>query len=124
MSVVLIILIVVVVLVAVFAVGGYIANARRRDAEEKSLHARVEEADQNLAQAHAEDKGWERSALEAAAREAFAERHPGEQLRELLLVQVLDRPGMDEDQAVFHARTPAGQRTIRLGRRDGAWVAE
>ncbi len=41
----------------------------------------------------------------------------------LQLVQVVDRPGTDEDQAVFRAVTDSGERTLVLGRRDGAWVA-
>jgi hypothetical protein len=43
-------------------------------------------------------------------------------VRELHLVQVVDRPGTDEDQAVFRVVTDRGERTLVLGRRDGAWV--
>lgn len=112
-----IILIVAVVLVAVLAIGGYVANARRREREEASLMRRAEEADHHLAEAHAQDKGWERAGLEAAARAVFAERH-GSEPRALTLVQVVDRPGTDEDEAVFHAD---GQE-LRLGRRGDRWV--
>lgn len=111
-------LVVIAVLVLLLFAGGYVANARRRDAERAALHARALRADRLLADAHAEDKGWERSGLEAAARRAYAERH-GTEPRELQLVQVVDRPGTDEDEAVFDAD---GTRLV-LGRRDGAWFA-
>ena len=113
-----IVLIVIAVVLLLLFAGGYVANARRRDAERAALHARVREADQQLAAAHAEDKGWERASLEAAAR-AAAEQRTGAAPRELVLVQVVDRPGTDADQAVFHAD---GTELV-LGRRDGEWVA-
>jgi type II secretory pathway pseudopilin PulG len=112
-----IILVVLAVLVVVLAIGGYIAISRRREREEAELIARAEQADQHQAQAHAQDKGWERGALEAAARALYAERHGGDP-RVLHLVQVVDRPGTDEDEAVFMAD---GQE-LRLGRRGGEWV--
>jgi hypothetical protein len=92
MDPILIVLIVLAVLVVLLFIGGYIANGRRRQAEEATLRARVEQADQHLARAHAEDKGWERGALEAAARAAYRERHgrEPEQLHERL---VLGRSG-------------------------------
>ena len=117
MNVLTIILIVFAVLVIVLAVGGYVANARRRDRDRAALLQRTSEADQHLAEAHAQDKGWERSTLESAARAIHAEIH-GSEPRELHLVQVVDRPGTDEDQAVFMADGAE----LRLGRRDGDWV--
>jgi Tfp pilus assembly protein PilV len=108
---------VVVLLIAALAIGGYVATTRRYDAEEVELRAQAQQADQHLARAHAEDKGWERTALEAAARGAYAERHPGREPQRLLLVQVVDRPGTDEDEAVFDVD---GERLV-LGRRAGAW---
>ena len=119
MSTVAIVLIVLLVLVVVLFVGGYAANARRRDAERGSLHARAREANEHLALAHAQDKGWERAGLEAAARAAYAQRH-GREPGDLELVQVVDRPGTDEDKAVFHAD---GEEIV-MGRRGGEWVAE
>ena len=113
-----IVLIVVAVLVVLLFVGGYVANSRRRDADRAALHAQAREANDHLARAHAEDKGWERSGLEAAARAAFRERH-GVEPAELTLVQVVDRPGTDEDEAVFDGD---GQR-LTLGRSGGAWIA-
>ena len=112
-----VLLVLLVVLLVLFA-GGYVANARRRRAEAARLHELTQEADQRLAEAHAEDKGWERATLEAAARDAFAGRNGGVAPRALQLVQVVDRPGTDEDEAVFEAD---GERLV-LGRRDGTWV--
>jgi hypothetical protein len=106
------------VLVIVLAIGGYVALGRRREAQRSALHAQAQEADRHLAEAHAEDKGWERSTLEAAARAAYAEHH-GREPAALMLVQVIDRPGIEEDEAVFDAD---GERLV-LGRRGGEWVA-
>ena len=123
MSTLAIVLIVVAALLLLLFVGGYVANARRLAAERAALHARAQEADQHLAAAHAEDKGWERAGLEAAARAAYAERHPNSRIRELTLVQVVDRPGTEDDEAIFHVRASDGEHTLKLGRRDGGWVA-
>jgi hypothetical protein len=112
-----VILIVFAVLVIVLGVGGYIANSRRRARERAALVERATQADHHLAQAHAEDKGWERGGLEAAARAAYAQRH-GAEPKQLTLVQVVDMPGTDRDEAVFDAD---GQE-LRLGRSQGEWV--
>ena len=111
-----VVIVVVVLLVALFA-GGYVANARRTDAERASLRAQVQAADQHLARAHAEDKGWERSGLEAAARDAYRSRH-GRDPQALHLVQVVDMPGIEEDEAVFEAD---GERLV-LGRSGDRWI--
>jgi len=115
---------VVVAVLALLALGGIVANARRRRALEPRLEASLDEVNQRLAEAHAEDKGWERAGLEAAALRAFAERRPGEEVREHVLVQVVDRPGTDQDKAVFRVRTDSGTAYLTMGRRDGAWVGE
>jgi type II secretory pathway pseudopilin PulG len=115
-----VIVIVIVVLLVLLIVGGLIANERRtRDREDETRRA-AREADQVLAQARASDRGWERSLLEAAAREAFAARSPAE-VRELLLVQVVDRPGTEEDQALFRVVTDAGSEEILLVRHGDTW---
>jgi type II secretory pathway pseudopilin PulG len=117
-----IIVIIVVVLVVLLIVGGLVANARRaRDQEDETLSA-VREADQALALARASDRGWERAVLEAAAREAFAARSPVE-VRELLLMRVVDRPGTEEDQALFRVVTDVGSEEILLVRHGDAWGA-
>jgi hypothetical protein len=118
MDTILIVLIVLAVLLLALFVGGYIANARRTEAEGAGLRARVQEADQELARAHADDKGWERTALERAAREAYAGRH-GREPDRLHLTQVIDKPGIDEDEAVFEAD---GERLV-LGRSGDGWIA-
>lgn len=123
MSALAIVLIVLGVLIVALAVGGAIATARRARAEDAQLHAQVQQADRELARAHAEDKGWTRETMEAAAREAAAERFGAVGITALHLVQVIDRPGTDADQAVFRVETPEGDHTVTLGRREGVWVA-
>jgi hypothetical protein len=110
--------VIVVAAVLLFA-GGLYASGRRRDKLADSLLARIEAADAALADARAQDRGWERATIEAAARAAVS----GD-VRELHLVQVVDKPGTDADQAVFRAVGADGaESTVTLGRRDGAWVA-
>jgi hypothetical protein len=122
-SAIAIIVIVVVVLLVLLIVGGVIANARRARSGEHDLHVALGEADRALALARAEDRGWDREAMEAAARVAFAARSPVE-IGQLLLLQVVDRPGMEEDQALFRVVTDAGSEEILLVRdADGAWGA-
>jgi hypothetical protein len=111
---------VIVVLGVLFFVGGLIASGRRRDAMATELRARIEAADAELAEARAQDRGWERATIEAAARAAVVP----QDVRELHLVQVVDKPGTDADQAVFRVVGADGsESTVTLGRRDGAWVA-
>ena len=110
---------VIVVLAVLLFAGGLYASGRRRDKLADSLLARIEAADAALADARAQDKGWERETIEAAARAAAL----GE-VRELHLVQVVDKPGTDADQAVFRIIGADGAAsTLTLGRREGAWVA-
>jgi hypothetical protein len=119
-SVIAIIIIVFVLLVVLLIVGGLIANARRTRGQEDELRVAIREADQALALARAGDRGWDRDVLEAAAREAFAARSPVE-VRELLLLQVVDRPGTEEDQALFRVITDAGSEELLLVRQGDAW---
>jgi hypothetical protein len=118
-----IIVIVVLAVLVLLIVGGLIANARRARAEDPQLRATLREADRALAVARAEDRGWDRDALETAAREAFAARSPIEP-RELQLVQVIDRPGTEEDQCIFRVVTDAGSEEILLVRSGGAWAPD
>ena len=123
MSVIAIIVIVVVVLVVLLIVGGLVANARRARGGEDELRTALSEADRALAAARAVDRGWDREAMEAAARAAFAARSPAE-IGELLLLQVVDRPGTEEDQALFRVVTDAGSEEILCVREaDGGWRA-
>jgi hypothetical protein len=121
-SVIAIIIVVFVLLVILLSVGGFIASRRRAERGQDDLLVAVREADQALALARASDRGWERAVLEAAAREAFAARSPAE-VRELLLMRVVDRPGTEEDQALFRVITDAGSEEILLVRQGGAWGA-
>jgi type II secretory pathway pseudopilin PulG len=117
-----IVLLVVIVLIAVMVTGGYIASNRRAAARERKLLDQLQTADSALAQAHAEDKGWDRALLEAAARDAVTERFAGAQVRAMHLVQVVDRPGIEEDEAVFRVVTDGGEQDVRLGRREDGWA--
>jgi hypothetical protein len=119
-SVIAIIIVVFVLLVILLSVGGFIASRRRAERGQDDLLVAVREADQALALARASDRGWERAVLEAAAREAFAARSPAE-VRELLLMRVVDRPGTEEDQALFRVITDVGSEEILLVRQGGAW---
>jgi hypothetical protein len=115
-------LIIVIVVFVVLAVGGFFARraqlARTRPAFEDSL-ARV---NHDLAQAAAEDRGWDRERLEAAARRAFAEHGGGAEPDALVLIEVRDRPGTDEDQAIFRAERAGAAHRLTLGRSSGEWV--
>jgi hypothetical protein len=121
-STVAIVVIVIVVLFVLLILGGIVANGRRTRDESTDLRATLLEADQALAQARAQDRGWERAALEAAAREAFAVRSPVD-VRELQLVKVIDRPGTENDQALFRVVTEVGSEEILLARRGDGWAS-
>ena len=124
MSTLEVIIVAVVLLVILLAIGGMLVVARRRRAGEAGFDASLEEVNRQLAAAHAQDKGWEPSALNAAARRAFAEQRVADEIRDEALVAVLDRPGTDEDRAVFRFVTDAGTFLLTLGRRGGEWAAE
>jgi hypothetical protein len=117
-----IVIIVVVAVLLLLFVGGVIANGRRARQEDPELRVALREADQALAVARAEDRGWDRSAIETAARDAFAARSPVEP-RELQLVKVVDRPGIENDQCVFRVVTDVGSEEIVLVRSGGVWGA-
>jgi hypothetical protein len=117
-----IVVLAVVVVLALLALGGAAANARRRRALAERFGPEVRAADRALADAHAADKGWDRKRLEAAARREFEQRKPGVPIRGLALVQVLDRPGTAEDEAVFRIEAEDGMTTLALGRQEDDWV--
>ena len=117
-----IVLLVLAVVIVLLAIGGYTAMTRRMRAREGGLQRELKQAERALAQAHALDKGWDRATLEAAARAVVAERFGDSARGELQLVQVIDRPGVDADQAVFRYAAPDGQEhRITLGRSGGVW---
>ena len=121
MSVFLIVIAVVILLLVLLAVGGFVAMSRRTQSQEGALLDELQRAERELAQAHAADKGWDRALLEAAARSAAAERFGAGEVGELQLVQVVDKPGTDADQAVFRVQAADGVHTITLGRTGGVW---
>lgn len=117
-----VILLVVLALVLVLSVGGYMAMTRRIRARDSELQRELAHAEDALAQAHALDKGWDREILDAAARAAAAERFGGDVVGTPQLVQVIDRPGVDADQAVFRVESSDGrEHRITLGRVGGEW---
>jgi len=119
----LIVLIVLGVLLLLAIIGAAMAsrrNALGAIAFEQSLAT----VDRQLAGAVAADRGWERGALEASARSAFAEKRPDTRIAQLELVQIVDEPGTDQDLAVFLVVAADGAESrLTLGRRDGAWYA-
>jgi hypothetical protein len=115
-----IVIIVVVAVLVLLVVGGLVANARRTRDEAGDMRATLREADHALALARAHDRGWERAALEAAARDAFAARSPVD-VRELQLLKVIDRPGTEDDQALFRVITDVGSEEILLARHGDSW---
>jgi hypothetical protein len=101
---------------------GIVVNIIRERRTRAEFETHVSEVDRKLAAAAAADRGWERAGLEAAARAAWEARHPGEPVRDLELVEVIDEPGTAEDYAVFRVRGERGGAQLTLGRRDGNWV--
>jgi Na+-transporting methylmalonyl-CoA/oxaloacetate decarboxylase gamma subunit len=117
-----IVLAVLVILVVLMAAGGWAAATRRSRDNEGKLLVDLKAVEQSLAQAHALDKGWDRTLLASAARDAVAQRFGGLEVDGLQLVQVVDRPGTDADQAIFRVQTADGEEhTITLGRSGGVW---
>jgi hypothetical protein len=114
-------LLIVLIVLVVLAVGGAIARRAQLARTRRAFEASLERANRDLAAAAAADRGWDRAALESAARRIFAEQRGSEPER-LLLVEVLDRPGTDEDRAVFHAELGGTTQPLTLGRRGGEWV--
>jgi hypothetical protein len=118
-----IILIVIAALLVLLFIGGLLANARVRRARAADLQRQLEAADQALAQARAGDRGWDLELLQAAARAAYAAAHDGLEPDRLDLVQVVDRPGTEGDEAVFRCAHGHHEHDVVLGREGGQWVA-
>jgi hypothetical protein len=117
-----IVLLVIVAVLALLVAGGIVISRRRARELRGPRREELEAANEALASAHAEDKGWHRERLEQAAREAFAGRSSAP-VRELQLVQVVDRPGTEDDQAVFRIITDRGSEYLHLDRHGDDWVA-
>ena len=114
-------LIIVLVVLAVLIVGGAFARKRQLARSRPAFERALAQVDQDLAAAAASDRGWDRAHLEASARRIFSEQL-GAQPDELTLVEVIDRPGTDDDQAVFDVTAGGTHHRLVLGRRDGDWV--
>jgi hypothetical protein len=121
----LIVIAVAVAVIVLLAIGGYVAVQRRRRDEEGAWRVAVDEANRHLAAAHAEDKGWEPNALREAARALFEEQQPGVRVKDMQLVAVDDRPGIEEDRAVFRFETDDGRvHHLRVGRTPDGWALD
>jgi Tfp pilus assembly protein FimT len=117
-----IVIVVVAAIIGLLAAGGWAAATRRARSRDHKLLEELHVAEQELARARAMDKGWDRALLESAARDAVAARFGSEPVDALQLVQVIDRPGTDADQAVFRVQTADGdEHRITLGRTGGVW---
>src|SRR5215208_3400782 len=90
-----------VALVIVLAVGGAYARRRQLERTQGRFDEHLAQVNQDLAAAHAADRGWARDTLDEAARAAWAQERPGEEAESLMLVQIVDNPGTDEDKAVY-----------------------
>ena len=112
-------LIIVLVVLAALAIGGYLARKAQLKRSRPAFDRSLEHVNRDLATAAAQDRGWDRATLEDAARRIYASERGGEP-PELLLIEVRDRPGTDEDEAVFRC----GDAMLTLGRREGEWVHE
>ncbi len=115
-------LIIVLGVLLLLAVGGVIARRMFNRRTEAEFRAQLARANHDLAEAAALDRGWDRETMEAAARSCFAERSGGAEPAELYLVEVLDRPGTEQDEAVFRVGAEGSHRVLRLGRRGDEWV--
>jgi len=112
--------IVLAVLVVLF-VGGIYARKRQLARSRPAFERALSRVDQDLAAASATDRGWDRELLHAAARRISSERF-GAEPEELTLVEVIDKPGTESDQAVFEVTAGGSRHRVVLGRRDGDWV--
>jgi hypothetical protein len=113
-------LIIVLVVLALLAIGGVFARYRQLARSRPAFDANLEQVNRDLAAAAAQDRGWDRATLEEAARRIYAQER-GSEPAELVLIEVLDRPGTDQDQAVFRCD---GSNRLTLGRRGGDWVID
>ncbi len=123
MSTLAIVLIIIGVVLLLLFVGGIVVERRRLN--RPGFKADVASADQALERARAEDRGWDREMLHAAARAALQSERPafsGESMHQVL---VDDRPGVEEDRAHLVATGADGQARVVLSRdAQGSWSSE
>ena len=112
------------ILIVVLAVGGAIARRRQLERTQGRFETHLAEVNRELAEAHAADRGWAREALDEAARAAWAAERPDAPGATFTLVQIVDRPGTDDDKAIYEVESDGRAERLTLGRRDGAWVHE
>jgi len=91
-----------VLLVIVLSIRGM--YARRRQLESSRGRFERHGVNQDLAVAHAADRGWERE--------------------ELTLIQIVDPPGTEDDKAMFRVSGGGRDERLTLGRRGDDWVLE
>ena len=114
-------LIIVLAVLLILIVGGFLARQRQLKRTRPAFERRLVQVERDLAAAAAADRGWDREHLEAAARRVGAELF-GAEPEELTLIEVIDRPGTEHDQAVFLVTTRGEPHRVVLGRRDGDWI--
>jgi hypothetical protein len=120
-----IVLIAVVAVLALFLLVGFLGTRARDRHQAGSWEESVRSADAALAQAAASDRGWQRDAMESAARAALDEHRPGWRFGVIHLVLVDDRPGIEEDRAHFVAVGDGGDEArVILSRQGDRWSAE
>jgi hypothetical protein len=118
-------LIVLGVLIAIALVLGVLGIRARNRRQASTWAEHVASADAALEQARATDRGWHREVMEGVARGALEQQRPGWSYRDLHLVLVDDKPGVEEDRAHFVAVNEEGDEVrVVLGRQQGDWVAE
>jgi hypothetical protein len=115
-------LIIVLIVLVLLIVGGVIARTQQLKRSRPAFERNLAQVERDLVAAAAADRGWDRELLESAARRIGTEQL-GSEPDELTLIEVLDRPGTDEDEAVFDVRAAGGRHRLVLGRRDGEWIA-
>lgn len=118
--------VIVIAVVAVLFVGGILASNHRDRALDHRFAGDVASADQALTAARASDRGWDRAALETAARLALETERPGIAFSRVDLVLVDDRPGVLADRAHYRALPEGGGDavTVVLARGETGWDHE
>src|SRR3954447_20496842 len=110
-------ILIVLAVLAILVIGGAIARRRQLARSRPAFERALTKGDRDLAAPAAGDPRWDRALLETAARRVYTEQY-GAAPEALTLIEVIDHPGTEQDQAVFEA----GGRRVVLGRRDGEWV--
>jgi hypothetical protein len=118
-----IVLIALAALILLFLLGGLIAVRRRNALYGDRMLRDIAQANEALAQARAGDRGWDRDAIDAAARTAQLAVHPDARIEAVHLIQVVDRPGTEDDEAHVRVLDATGAHVLVLGRRGDSWVA-